>query len=392
MKIAIHNLHELPNFFGFGIHNYVLELLKSGHVKYLFFDINKRYLSLDTLRLLRRYWIERDKIMSWNIPWDNIEFIFSGKRLKQKCDVLLNFNSHLGETQFTRSVKNFDGLKIYHVSDYFWNNPGSELNKFLCDFGVDHLFGYASHDRYCRYFQKTFPQYKGKVWGVPFGFTNRFNSLVPFKERISKVVALGSVNPLRVLDQPIRNYAETADFFPDEVWLHKFRRMLVLNKNTLNSCIDSMLPEYPQIKDFKYDLVAKFNNYKMFAACESIYYFPPAKSFEGSACGSVNVCADHECNRDYAFEDGENCIMYKPYDVNNFREKVEYYQRNQDQLEGISTKALEFAHKNFSHKSIAKIIYFYIDKIYKSSRVEAMPLREYLTEINQSYGVKKLFH
>ena len=381
MNIAIHNLHEFPNLFNLGIHNYVLDLLRSRDVKYLFFDIDKRYISVNTLRSIRHYWKQKDKIKSWNIPWDNIEFIFSSKILNNKCDVLLNFNSHLGKTQFTKSVRKFDGLKIYHVNDYFWNNPGSELNNYFYDFGVDHLFGYAAHDRYCAFFQKTFPKYQGKVWGVPFGFSQRFKSIKPFRERVSKAVALGSVNPLRILEYSVRNYEEPATFFPDESWMHKWRRMLVLNKKKLSNQIDSMLPEYPQIKDFKYDLVQKFNNYKMFVTCESIYLFPCAKSFEGAACGTVNVCAEHLCNKDYGFQNGENCIMYRPYDVNDFQKKVKYYQKNIDKLEKISENTLKFANNHFSHKSIANLVYHYVDTIHNNPKIEAFTLKRYLDEI-----------
>ena len=382
MNIAIHNLHELPNLFNISIHDYVLDLLRSGKVKFLFFDINKRCFNVNTLRLLKRYWEQKD-IKFGSIPWNNIEFVFSSKKLRNRCDVLLNFNSHLGETQFTPAVKKFDGLKIYHVNDYFWNNPGSKLNKLYCDFGVDHLFGYAAHDRYCAFFQKTFPKYKGKVWGVPFGFSPRFKFITPFKERISKAVALGSVNPIREPGQPPKNYQEPADFFADEVWLHKFRRMLVLNKDKLGNSMDSMLPEYPHIKDFKYDLVQKFNGYKMFITCESIYFFTPAKSFEGPACGCVNVCANHPCNKDYGFEDGENCIMYNLYDIKDCQEKIEYYQKNLDSLEKISERAFKFVNNNFSHKAVAIIIYNYVDIIYKNPHIEARLLKEYLNAINQ---------
>ncbi|MEO8103395.1 MAG: hypothetical protein ABI790_12775, partial [Betaproteobacteria bacterium] len=49
----------------------------------------------------------------------------------------------------------------------------------------------------------------------------------------------------RPLDAPVRNYRETADFYPDECWFHKFRRDLVLEKERLSDCMDSMLPEFP---------------------------------------------------------------------------------------------------------------------------------------------------
>ena len=120
MNIAIHNIHELPNLFNLGIHNYIIELLKSGDVKYLYFDLSSRYLNLNTAFIIRSFVKNRDKINSFNIPWDNIEFIFSSKTLNSKCDVLLNFNSHLGQSQFPKSVREFNGLKIYHVNDYFF--------------------------------------------------------------------------------------------------------------------------------------------------------------------------------------------------------------------------------------------------------------------------------
>tara|TARA_Y200000002_G_C22637091_1_gene645177 strand:- start:384 stop:1487 length:1104 start_codon:yes stop_codon:yes gene_type:complete len=352
-KIAIHNFHDLPNIFNLGIHDYIIHLLKNGDVKYLYFDIDKRHLSIDTLRLFRLLFLNCGKINSWGIPWKQIKFIFTMRELNNKCDVLLNFNSHLGKTQFNQRLKRFDGLKIYHVNDYFWNQPGSELNKMLESIGVDYLMGYASHDKHCKYFQKTFKNYIGKVIPVPFGFAERFKVIKPFYERLNKTVALGSVNPLRPLESPIHNYIESANFFPDVSWLHKFRRDIVIDKEKLSEHIDSMLPEFPQIKDFRYDLVKKFNEYQMFVSCESIFNFPPAKYFEGPACGSVLVCADHDCNKEFGFVDGENCIMYKIYDIDNLIEKIKFYTKNTTLLNEIQQNGTKFVRKNYSHQQVA---------------------------------------
>lgn len=365
MKIAIHNFHELPNVFHFGIHNYVIHLLKNGDIKHLYFDLNKRYINIDTLRLIRTILKNRDKIHSWNIPWENIEFIFSVSELNKKCDALLNFNSHLGETQFNPMLKKFNGIKIYHVNDYFWNQPGSVLNKLLESIGVDYLMGYASHDKHCNYFQSTFKNYIGKIIPVPFGFSERFVSQVPFQERENKAVALGSVNPLRPLEYPVKNFRESADFFPDETWLHKFRREMVLQKAKIKPFVDSMLPEFPQIKDFQYDLVEKFNEYRMFIADESIFNFPPAKYFEGPACGCVLLCADHDCNREFGFKDSENCIMYEVGNIDNLLDKVLYYMKNEDNLFGIQQRGTTFVRSSFSHKQVATNLYKTIESLKK---------------------------
>jgi hypothetical protein len=91
-----------------------------------------------------------------------------------------------------------------------------------------------------------------------------------------------------------------------------------------------MLPEFPIIKDFKYDLVAKFNEYKMFVTCESIMSFPSAKVFEGMACQTALLCADLECNKEFGLEAGKNCIMFEPYNINDFKDKVEFYQASKE--------------------------------------------------------------
>lgn len=363
MNIAIHNFHEIPNLFNLGIHNYTLDLLRDGHVKYLYFDLNRRHISINTLRQIYGVILNYDKISSWKIPWKNIKFIFNISKLNKKCNVLLNFNSHLGRTQFDQSLKRFNGLKIYHVNDYFWNQPGSDLNKMLESIGVDYLMGYASHDKHCKYFQKTFKNYIGKVIPVPFGFQERFISSVPFHERKNKAVAVGSVNPLRPLEYPVFNFRESADFFPDESWFHKFRREIVLQKENIKPYINSMLPEFPQIKDFRYDLVKKFNEYRMFVSDESIFNFPPAKYFEGPASGSVLFCSDHDCNKEFGFKDSVNCVMYKQGDIINLTKKISYYMQHENELLNIQQEGMKFVTSRFSHKQIASGLVSAIKKI-----------------------------
>ncbi|MBI6546240.1 MAG: glycosyltransferase family 1 protein, partial [Cyanobacteria bacterium NC_groundwater_1444_Ag_S-0.65um_54_12] len=252
-----------------------------------------------------------------------------------------------------RKIKNFAGMKIWHVNDYFWNEPGSIINQKLLNYGIDYLMGYSSHDKHCSYFQKTFPRYLGKVIPVAFGFSARCEEQSAFEERKNKAIALGSVNPLRPLQYALHNYRESADFFPDETWFHKFRRMLVLNKESLSDALDSMLPEFPQIKDFSYDIVAKFNEYRMFVTCESLFLFPSAKAYEGPACGSVQICADHPCNHEFGFRDGVNAIMYPLFDVAAMAERIRYYQNHPEQLQKIKHAGTAFVKRNYSHQAVA---------------------------------------
>lgn len=378
MRIALHNIHNLP--FNLQFHDYIFELLRKNHISILYFSDRSGLEYSKTLYRLIRYKSISSRLNG--IAWDELEFIFTASELNRKADVLLNLNLMCFpniKSDFSRGVANFNGLKIFHVGDYFWYRPGSETYKLLQSVGVDHLFGYAMHDRYCSYFQEYFPDYRGKVWGIPFGYTPRFVSTTPFSERKAKAVGAGSVNPLRPLHTPIINYRETADFFPDENWFHKFRRELVLNKNFLSKEMDSMLPEFPVIKDFKYDLVAKFNEYQMFITCESIFSFPSAKVFEGMACQTALICADLECNKEYGLEDGKNCIMYNPYSIDDFKYKTTLMQSNDKLLRKIAKEGSRFVTKNYTQKGVAKKIFQTTKLIWENKgNIIATPLSDRL--------------
>jgi hypothetical protein len=378
MRIALHNIHRLPNL---QFHSYIYDLLRLKLVDVLYFSDKSGYNYAKFLFNLVKN--ERIKNNFKDINWKEFDYVFTVSDLNKKADVLLNLNLMCFddiEADFSVSLASFNGLKIFHTGDYFWYRPGSVSNKLLNKIGVDHLLGYSMHDRHCQYFNKTFSSFNGKVWGIPFGFHSRFELLKPFNERISKVVALGSVNPLRPLDENVMCFKETANFFPDETWFHKFRRELVLNKLSLKESMDSMLPEFPLIKDFKYDLVQKFNEYKMFVTCESIFNFPSAKIFEGMACNSVLFCSDHDCNKDYGLIDGFNCIMFKHLDLEDFKDKVSFYKDNLYLLDEIASNGYRFVNNNFSQEGVANIIFNTVDIIYKSGgRIDATSLTSRLT-------------
>lgn len=379
MRVALHNIHQLP--INLEFHGYVLDLLRRRKVTTLYFSDRRGKNYARTLYRLARSRNERERI--GDVPWRDIEFVFSASELRRRADVLLNLNlMYMPElrTELSEDVRRFDGLKVFHIGDYFWYHPASEKHKWLQRGGVDHLFGYAMHDRYCSYFNTHFPAFRGKVWGIPFGFAPRFQSRVPFADRQNKAVAVGSVNPLRPLHEPVNNYRESADFFPDESWFHRFRRQLVLEKDALSDVMDSMLPEFPKIKDFRYDLQAKFNEYRMFVTCESIYFFPAAKVFEGTAAGSALMCSDHACLREYGFADGQNCVMFRLYDTDDFRSKVTWFQQNPSRLGEIAAAGHRYVTENYTHAMVADHVWNTAKLIWeRGGDVTATPIADRLT-------------
>ena len=345
-------------------------MINSGYVDYIFIDRIGEDYARQTLKLflqkLKLTSLFRFPPVQSSISFDWARIIFSEGTLRSKCDVLISFNTHLKSQSVSGTVKRFDGLKVWHVGDYFWNEPASVVNKRFVDSGIDYLFGYAAHDKYCDFFKSKFSAYLGKVIPVPFGFSDRFVNTTLFSSRINKVVGVGSVNPIRMLDWDVENFREPSDFYPDESWMHRTRRLLLKEREAISAYADLMFPEFPEVKDFRYDLVKKLNEYTMFTSCESIYYFPTAKVFEGAASGTVNVLIDHGCNKDLGFEDGVNCIMYDEGSIDSFTERVGFYQNNVDMLSAIASNGERHVRESFTHASVARLIYNSLRIVYDS--------------------------
>lgn len=352
MNIAIQNLHR-AGIAGNRMHHYIIELIRGGYISHLFFDTYG--LADDTLRQIRQQYGWRD------LGLDKVKVIFSCKELQAQCDVLLNFNSLSGE--LTDATKTFRGLKIVHIMDYFWCEPGSVKYKRLKECGIDYIMSYGSSDRYDGYFRRYFPDYIGKTIPVPFGFAPRFVSKTPFDQRKRKCVALGSVRPLRFASEPPEKYLEVADFFHSEQWFHKFRRMLVKHTQDLADIMDSMLPVFPRYRDYDYDMVAKFNEYQMFVSDESLFYFPSAKAFEGPASGTVMVSSDHQCFKDFGFADNENCVMHKEFDIADFHTNAQSALGNQGNLATIAREGEAFVRTHYSHPIIARKLFLIIQHL-----------------------------
>ncbi len=349
-RIAIQNLHNLPNLTSWKLHNYVLELLQRGHVQYLYFDENSWFKNArQKISVLNHV---RQRYGYAGLGLDKARFLFTRRSLERNVDILLNFNASL-ENELTPSVKAFQGMKVFHLMDYFWREPGSVQHKRLVDHGVHYVMNYGSPNKYCAYFQYAFPTYMERVLPVPFGYTERFKESVPIGDRTRKCIALGSVNPLRPEDVSPLNYAESAAFYRSETWFHKFRRMVVEHEKELDHELDSMLPVYPKYKDGSYDIVQKLNTYQLFVSCESLFYFPPAKLYEGGATGAVPVCSDHPCFQEYGFFHGKNCVVHKQFDLADLKHKVLAALEDQRGLSEIASRSKAFVTEHYSHQAIA---------------------------------------
>jgi hypothetical protein len=301
-------------------------------------------------------------LKSHGINPGDFQWITSLADLNRKADVLVSFCGR-PDLPALAPPKAFNGMKVFHVMDYVFR--ASAACDSLVKGGVDYVMGYASHDRFCAFFQHYYQPYVGKVIPVPFGYGKRFEQLTPFSNRINKVIAAGSVNPVEDPAVPDKEeLSEYISFYSHERWTHKWRYQLAHSADDLKDVMESVLPVWPETKNWKYDAVGLMNSYKLFANDEGLMAFPPARTYEGVAAGAVMVCSDHPSYTELGFRDGENCIMHKSGDLNDFREKVSHYLNHNDRLAKIAESGRRMVSERYSHSQIAHDLYQKLQRLY----------------------------
>lgn len=110
-----------------------------------------------------------------------------------------------------------------------------------------------------------------------------------------------------------------------------------------------------QKKYFSFNMVEKFNDYKMHLLGEEILGVPGIGYVEGMACGSAYIGLDSPMYRDLGLIPGVHYITYDGT-KEGLRKTVEYWQRpeNQDELEQIAKRGCEYVRKNFCGKKVAE--------------------------------------
>ncbi len=348
MKIAMHNpqfifQNQVKNFNG-----YNFEFLKNyTDIIYL----SKPWHIIKYIKKLKELGIDRKKY----------EFIFSISTLNQKADVLLSFNG-VPYIKHVSPPKKFTGLKIWHTMDYVFK--ASESNKVLVDNGVDYVMGYTRHDLYCPFFQKYYADFKDKVLAVPFGYGERFINTKPFENRIKQCIALGSVNPVNDPLCTPGTLDDYTDFYKDEIWTHAFRRVLAENVDSLKDIMDSKLPSLDKTKNPNYNPVDELNKYIFFVNDEGLMNFPPARTYEGIASGSIMIASKNKIYEDLGFIDGVNYIGFDKNDLESFNLNTLKGITGEYNLKAMQEKSLELS-KEFTHKQVAEKLYHDIKAIRK---------------------------
>ncbi len=284
-------------------------------------------------------------------------------------DIVIVYNMILSNYRGLDSIQAFKVACMIHFGGkriQYENIKKTGVNCLLCEVNLQH-----TSEIYRRFSSLNLP------WVVhPFVFAERFKNKKPFKERQNKAFAVGTItykyekeflevygNPC---DQPIRKMIkDNPEYFKDTIdcysqdYLENDERKTILDND---GWLIKLYKRYynrthtgQQKKYFSFDMVEKFNNYKMHIVGEEILGVPGIGYVEGMACGSAYIGLDSPMYRDLGLIPGKHYIAYDGTQI-GLRNTVRYFQmpEHQNELEEIANAGYQYAIKNFNGECVAK--------------------------------------
>lgn len=323
---------------------------------------------LNKLHCLR--FLENKTILKKNgIDPKKVTILTSPKEIRPD-DIVILYNI-MGRSNYevAGNIKAFKALSMLHFHGRKIEDEYMKKADFQCYFNEVDLS--KSSELFRKYYHVERP------WIViPFVFAERFKNVKPFKERQNKCFSTGTITYkeheefLSVYndpcDQPARKFVkDNPDFFKDTVDCYSCD---YLEDNAGKKYVDGenyLVRMYKKVynlthvgqqkKYFSFNMVEKFNDYKMHLLGEEILGVPGIGYVEGMACGSAYIGLDSPMYRDLGLIPGVHYISYDGT-KEGLRKTVEFWQKseNQDELELIAKRGCEFVRKNFCGEKVAE--------------------------------------
>lgn len=284
-------------------------------------------------------------------------------------DIVIAYNVNSEQLRGLNDIKAFKALSMLHF------HGRKNEDALIREAGIDCYFNEVdlskSSEIFRRYYHTDLP------WVIhPFVFAERFQNIKPYAERQNKCFSTGTITYKKheefldvygdPCDQPARKFVkDNPEFFKDTVDCYSCDYLEDNPGKTINPSDNPVVKLYKKIYNrthvgkqkryFSFDMVEKFNDYKMHLLGEEILGVPGIGFVEGMACGSAYIGLDSPMYRDYGLEPGVHYITYDGT-KEGLRRTVEYWQRpeHQEELEQIARRGCEFVRKNFCGPMVAE--------------------------------------
>ena len=351
-------------------HKYLLDYLLSRDDVEVCSYVNKRGLSLSystTNRFLQsfRFLDHRITMKKNGIPLSKITLLKHEEEIRHD-DLVILYQIFKPQFEFDKRPDAFIALSQLH----FALGSSSAIERV----DPDLMFNESNMQKRFIAFDEYFGWFHKQYMVIPFVFAPRFKVVKPFAERQNKAVSVGTVTYPGYLVkyfghnclQPARKqvYDNAKELTP---WVDCFNSdYLEDDKTSKHSASDNKLVKIikrmhdkffvgHQKKYYSFDMVEKFNDYKMCIVGEEIVGLPGIGFVEGMACGCAYLGQTVGYYEDYGMKEGVHYIGYDGT-LDDLKAKISYYQQpeHQQELETIARTGCEFVLSHFNGPAAAE--------------------------------------
>ena len=236
------------------------------------------------------------------------------------------------------------------------------------------MYNESNLRKYSGMWRRDYPWFKNEFITHPFVFQDRFKRIVPFKDRKDKAIGVGTITYMHhIVDfygepcaQPARrNCRELAKDRPELIDSYIFDYEEDRQDKTVKPSTNPVIRFYRRIHSkmtvghqkqyFSFNMVDKFNEYKIAVVGEEVMGIPGIGFVEAMACGCAYIGQTVGYYEDYGMKEGVHYIGYDG-SKEDLIAKLEYWERpeNQDKLEEIANNGYNFVHNNFNKEVVAQ--------------------------------------
>lgn len=347
-------------------HKYFLDYLLSRDDVEVCSFINKRGLALSFTtrnRFLQSFrFIEHNITMRKNGINKKVIKVLKNENEILPDDIVILYQM-FPQFEFNKRPDNFIAVSMIHYT------TGNTEN--ILKLPADALFSESRLDKYSLVYQHDFKDYKGEYLLQPFVFAPRFKVVKSFKERKNKAVSVGTVTYPGYIEpyygtkciQPARKQIKD-NASELEPWIDCFNSdyleddKKIKGHNPITKVLGRLYAKFftgHQKAYYSFDMVEKFNDYKMCVVGEEITGIPGIGFVEGMACGCAYIGQTIGYYEDYGMKEGVHYIGYDGT-LDDLRNKISYYQKTEHQakLDKIAQTGYEFVRSHFNGTAAAE--------------------------------------
>lgn len=287
----------------------------------------------------------------------------------KKDDIIILYRHHGEQLRHMNENNSFKVVSMIH----FWGSRDEA--KMIKQAEIDCMMNESNLETNSEIFRRYY-DYKGPWIVQPFVFEKRFQNKIEFSKRNNRAFAVGTITYKEAPDF-IEVYGDSCD--------QPSRKQIKDNPEYLEGCVDCYSSDYnedsttkkynnsgnglvefckklynrfhtgQQKKYYSFNMVDKFNEYKMCIVGEEILGVPGIGFVEGMACGCAYIGLKSQMYSDYGMQAGVHYIGYDG-SLEDLKRVIQYYQmdEHQEELERIAKTGCEYVRTHFNGDAVAK--------------------------------------